>query len=291
MKILIIGAGTVGQALGALITKGLHEVYYHDFHCERWDDKVYDVIHYTVPMKHVVSWAVTLNTFVRDSFQCKYLIIESSIDPNGLSILEDLRSKDKQPNPPITIYSPIRATEAIMPKQLKALKKYWAFLHAPPANEQLPLLNYLHSIYPQGTVRFHDAKALAFGKMLEVVDFGLQIMFAQQVKLACDELSCHFEEAYTEYRKHSAYGADYNKLKKGAPMKWIPRGIFRPDVIKGKCVIQDAELLQQAGIMESLMNDLIGGNAAFGLKRIITEHKDEIREKLWGTKPKETHTQ
>ena len=257
MKILIIGAGTVGKALGGMITNAGHTVDYLDYKLQLIPTAYteYDICHVTIPMVDLDTWVSCVYAEYKN-YKITTTIIESSIIPQDLDDLAKLI-------PTILIYSPIRATEAIMPKQLKALKKYWAFLHAPPANEQLPLLNYLHSIYPQGTVRFHDAKALAFGKMLEVVDFGLQIMFAQQVKLACDELGCHFEEAYTEYRKHSSYGADYNKLKKGAPVKWIPRAIFRPDVIKGKCVIQDAQLLNVANLLPSLMNEMIVTNDLF----------------------------
>lgn len=290
MKVLIIGAGTVGTALGSLITTAGHTVTYVDLNTDWPTRKDYDIIEYTVPQRNEDDpyvWGLTATTYVRDSFTCRYFIIHSSIIP---TIFDEIKKNPfwETTRAPVLIYSPIRATEAIMPQQLKTEKKFWAFVNEPVLYKQHEVMEYLHSVYPQGTRRFHDAQALAFGKLLEVVDFGLQILFAQQVKLACEEHGWHFEEAYTEYRKESKYGADYTKLKKGAPMKWVPRAIFRPDVIGGKCVIQDAELLRNAEILTELMDNLIGGNGCFGMKRLIDEHKDEIQTKLWGTKNTKT---
>jgi len=33
----------------------------------------------------------------------------------------------------------------------------------------------------------------------------------------------------------------------------VPRAIFRPGVIGGKCVMQDAKLLEDANLLESMM--------------------------------------
>jgi hypothetical protein len=252
MKILIFGKGTVGTALGELIEKGGHEVAYQDKHAFI-ENRKWDIIHITFPMKEMDAWIGLINGYSLYNFSCKYLIIESSIIPQALDHLEH----------PCIIYSPIRATEAIMPLQLKTEKKFWAFVEDPPIKDQYEVIKYFNSVYPQGTLRFDDAKALAFGKMLEVVDFGLQIIFAQQVKLECDKHGWNFDEAYTEYRKHSQYGADYNKLKKGAPKQWIKRAIFRPGVIGGKCVIQDAKLLQEGSIMKDIMDLMIATNWIF----------------------------
>lgn len=252
MKVLIIGAGTVGSALGTLITKAGHDVAYQD-KGDYLEQKDWDIIHFTVPMVDQASWVALVNGYTLYNFRCKYLIIESSIVPSALDGLGH----------PCIIYSPIRATEAIMPQQLKTLKKFWAFVNEPVLYKQQEVMEYLHSVYPQGTRRFHDARALAFGKLLEVVDFGLQIQFAQQVKLACEKHGWHFEEAYIEYRKESKYGADYTKLKQGAPQKWVPRAIFRPDVIGGKCVIQDAQLMVDADLLWDEMYALIENNTYF----------------------------
>jgi len=242
-KILIIGAGTVGKAVGTLIEEGGHTVSYQDLG-RLIEPQTYDIIHIAFPMVDIVEWAEKVNWWL-DDYPCTYLIIESSIVPSALDHLDH----------PRVIYSPIRATEAIMPQQLKTNTKFWASLGQLTRESWLELKTYFTSIYPQGHQEFECAESLAFGKMLEVVDFGLQIMFAQQVKLACDAHGWDFDEAYTKYRRGSQYGYDYisDMSSDGAPDQWVPRAIFRPGVIGGKCVMQDAKLLEDANLLESMM--------------------------------------
>ena len=94
MNILIIGAGTVGTALGGLITQAGHTVDYLDVDqkAPRWE---YDIIHYTVPMLTPKDWLAYLNEYLK-AFTCTYLIVESSIVPMALD----------QINHPNVIYSP-----------------------------------------------------------------------------------------------------------------------------------------------------------------------------------------
>lgn len=275
MKILIIGAGAVGKALGAMIKEGGHDLAFMDnngqYHLK---PQTVDIVHITFPMLEEREWAAKVNYWL-DDYPCTYLIIESSIIPQALQHIDH----------PNIIYSPIRANEATMKEEIQTQPKFWASVDQLTRESWLEIKEYFTLIYPQGHQEFECAESLAFGKMLEVVDFGLQIMFAQQVQRECEEHGWMFEEAYIKYRQGSEYGADYTKVKPtGVPTKWIPRGIFRPGVIGGKCVIQDAQLLQDAGLLESLMEDLISKNACFGLGQIIDKHKEEIQEKLWKTK-------
>ena len=264
MKVLIIGAGTVGTALGRLIEAAGHTVEYLDYNLNLCPFRFteYDFCHVTIPMVEIEHWVSCVYAGYKE-YKINNLIIESSITPFALDDLSKLI-------PTNVIYSPIRATEAIMPHQLKTNKKFWAYcsIHIKNIDQHYQnhpeVIAYFNSIYPQGHQEFECAESLAFGKMLEVVDFGLQIMFAQQVKLACDEHGWNFEEAYTQYRADSKYGYDYNKLgPDGAPTLWVPRAIFKPGVIGGKCVIQDAELLWDANLLTPLMHQIARTNDEF----------------------------
>ena len=102
---------------------------------------------------------------------------------------------------------------------------------------------YLNHVYPS-TKQFKDAESLVLGKLMEVSIFGLNIAIVQHFERLCDSFQIDFNESYTEYFRDSVIGLDYTNLERNVPVKWKNRTIFRPDIIKGKCVIQDIELLQ-----------------------------------------------
>lgn len=257
MKVLIIGKGAVGSAIGTLIEKAGYEVYYDDPMKKIFAEGglSYDICHITFPMVKKDIWESNVKINFK-TFTSRFWVIESSIIPESLDII-----KEKLPLGNFLIYSPIRGTESILLKEIKSRKKFFSVVSLPSEVHLYPFLEYMNSVYGE-TIRFSDAKALAYGKLIEVADFGLQIAFAQMVYFECQRRGYSFEEAYSQYRKYSVYGADYNKLKKGAPVKWIPRGIFRPDEIKGKCVIQDIDLLSGGyGFWEIIkqLNELMKG--------------------------------
>ncbi len=170
-KILIIGAGAVGHALMTILKNGgLSATFIDPEKGYTLKNQPVDIIHYTVPMVELDSW-VNQVTLYRIQYPSKYFIVEASIIPYALSRL----------NPNGLIYSPIRANEATMEEETKTQVKFWAFAHLETYSENSEITTYFNSIYPQGHQQFECAESLAFGKMLEVVDFGLQILFAQQV--------------------------------------------------------------------------------------------------------------
>jgi hypothetical protein len=238
MNILIIGKGSVGRTLAQFHADDTLQ--YHDPAQNEYAiaPSSYDVGHITYPMTDLMSWVETTQRYLESYSKVKWWMIHSTIVPEALEYL---------PKHFPIVYSPIRATEAIMDSMVAEYRKFWAFVHkfAWPENQVNNFITFIESHFPN-PLQFTNAKSLALGKLLETADFGMQIAFAQMVHYLTKK---DFTEAYRIYRRYSEYGADYTQLtEEGAPKEWIPRGLFRPDVIKGKCVMQNLKLLHDAKI-------------------------------------------
>jgi len=265
-NILIIGKGVVGEAIGALITDAGYNVFFHDPSKEIFAhfDLYFLFVHITFPLVDKERWIEDVIQYLEKS-NTRRFIIDSTI---VTGILHDLQ---KQFDNRLIIYSPIRATEAIMFQHLKRLKKLWAFVYKDPhKGDEAMVSKYFKHVYPS-TRQFHDAEALVLGKLMEVSIFGLNIAVIQYLKRLCNKLQIDFDEAYTEYFRESVIGIDYTELERGIPIKWKNRSIFRPDVIEGKCVMQDIELLT------TIDQDFIWHWVIDSNERLKSEKKNETK--------------
>jgi len=235
----IIGHGSVGTALETLIQRVLHPqytVYTYDFKddggFDDWPAEV-DILHYTIPCEFPPEWASTFYEYVSKT-QPAYVIIDATITPNVLDLLKLFHLQ-------CNIYvSPVRATEAIMFDQLAEKPKYIAPIQEWPGMR--PYINqYLNNVFDNKAIWFADPKALILGKLFETAQFGVNIALVQQLAATCRVLNIDFNEAYTIYMQDTAWRADYT----GDNMKFIPRPLFRPDTIGGKCVMQNIDLLDK----------------------------------------------
>jgi len=261
MKILIIGKGSVGRTLAQFHPNDT--IAYYDPNIGEYAivTTSYDVGHITYPMEDLISWIELTKDYMKAFSKVKWWMIHSTILPEALDYL---------PKDILIVYSPIRATEAIMDSMVAKYRKFWAFINKSwdfrPIDDPLSvdgymIENYLEDHFPN-PLQFKDAKDLVLGKLLETADFGMQIMFAQMVfRMVGDITIERFNEVYRIYRQYSEYGADYSNLDNDAPKEWIPRGLFRPDVIRGKCVMQNIKLLSDAGLGDAkLWQQIIESN-------------------------------
>ncbi len=238
-NILIIGKGTVGEAIGNLITKADYKVFYHDIAkgINANFDIYYLFVHITFPLVKKEKWVTEVIKYI-EKINTRRIIIDSTIIPG---ILPEIQNRFENR---ILIYSPVRATESIMFQHLKRLKKLWAPVDKEPHVGDMSMVSkYFKQVYPVSR-QFKNAEALVLGKLMEVSVFGLNIAIVQHIKRLCDYLNIDFNETYIEYFRESVIGIDYNNLKNNVPIKWKNRSIFRPDIIGGKCVMQDIELLK-----------------------------------------------
>lgn len=250
MRILILGKGNVGRTLAQFHPKSDH-LYYHDPLLGEFaiKTKEYEVGHITYPMVDVLAWVETTQQYMKSYSKVKWWMIHSTVVPEAFDYLPQ--------NIPI-VYSPIRATEGIMETQVARTRKYYAFItfewdlkpdHPDHKNKEVfdyQIHDYIKSHF-HDPLFFSDARALALGKLFATTDFGIQIALAQMMRRICEEHGYRFNEAYNIFRADEEYGFDYRKIgKEQGPMKWVPRAIFRPDVIGGRCVMQNAKLMEDA---------------------------------------------
>jgi len=244
--ISICGLGDVGQAIKTLIPKYLYK------HLSGYDPNVHSygdfrsltypitILHYTVPMVDFYEWISEFSDYL-ERLVPKIVIVESTVIPAfaGIVDLIDDHFLDKMS----IFYSPIRATEQILTKQLKHKQKYLAQIHGPEADLNF-VKKYYEAIYPAGVVIFNDPKALMLGKLFETAQFGVNIALVRALSQYCQKEGISFIEANNVYMQDTTWAQDY-LARSFEPQDFIPRPIFRPGKIGGKCVMQNISLMQR----------------------------------------------
>jgi len=242
-QISICGMGAVGKAVSNLIPINLYNVTYYDINGIDTIDRskpIY-ILHYTVPFVEMKEWLDDFYGFVM-KHKPKIVIIESTIVPDVVDLIKLFNYNGS------FFYSPIRATERIMKEQIKMKKKYIAPIKYLKEDLQI-IRDYFNSLYKKGVSIFSDAKALVLGKLFETTQFGVNIALVKVLDKYCKKEGISFIEAYNLYMSDTEWAADYSSSEYLArtiePSEFIPRPIFRPGKIGGKCVMQNIDLLRR----------------------------------------------
>lgn len=229
LNIVIIGAGTVGTALAEYLAEYKLHVELHDPRLQKYANLAEaDIIHITVPYFDQVQYMEMWGALVKQLQKNPMIIINSTLNPHILSLISK--------NPLDIYYSPTRGPEDTMLTNISNRDYYVAPLHK---SDNLRMKGYLYQIQLCG-IFFDDPYALAYGKLMETTNYGLQIAFTQMMKRVCEEYGWNFEEAYYKYQTNSVFQRDYRTKDKN---NVIPRPIFFPGKIGGKCVMQNLKII------------------------------------------------
>jgi hypothetical protein len=235
--ICIIGGGSVGSAIAAYIkekgnwcTVEIHDPNLH----QNAEIEAAHIIHITVPFHSMEQYETMWKELVPRIKPSAMVIIHSTINP---LFLEHIGKESFD-----IYYNPIRVPEKNMAQNIGYHVWYFANLKDHDSYRIKGYLDFLNIHYKE----FIDAKALAYGKLMETTQFGMQIAFVQMMKRVCDEHGWNFETAYTNYQSQSNYQADYREEEK----RFVPRPIFTPNKIGGKCVMQNLKLVDDANLAD-----------------------------------------
>ena len=231
-KIAVVGYGSVGKALVAHLQKHEYVIDIIDPELDQFPEyEAYQTMHITIPYLSDTQYLAAFRTWV-NRCKPKFIIIHSTLNP---FILPMLTSEDAF----VIAYAPIRNREQDMAKEMGTMQLFAAIIDPIQhikAPQQL-FFDYIDKNFD--VVWFDDAKALAFGKLMETTWFGMNIAFCQMMKETCDHFGFNFDEAYTQYTEYSRIGKDYRE----DPLEYMTRPIFVPNVIGGKCVIQNLDIV------------------------------------------------
>jgi hypothetical protein len=233
MKVLIAGYGSVGKAIESILNKTkIDKLEFCDPPQGLIQPKEhYDHVHICFPMIQAYEFTGHIKDLIQ-KFQPSKLFIHSTIVPGIITQL----AKDL---PIITIiYSPVRCSERNMMTEIKKLPLLYSVI-GPYNDEIFPFIQ--HNEYfekPEKKIYWEDIEALVLAKLMEVCWFGMEIAWVNQIQAICDDLKINFQEAYTKYQWYSRIGIDYTHPNPAM----VPRPIFKPGIMGGKCVIPDTKL-------------------------------------------------
>jgi len=239
---IIIGFGEIGKAIYKKIAAAnLDEyvLYVRDLKIEGIADGQFDILHICYPQHDAADFLMSIANYVNE-YEPKAVIIHSTI---SLDVVDKLYGAFMKT--PI-YHCPIRGTHGQIEQDLDNFPIYFAPINNKAKEHELYELieRYLINIFRTSIVNvipFKSGKETALAKLLSVVWYGYEIAFVQHVKRLCDLRGINFEQAYTEYFKSDEIWLNAKYKLEGK----IPRPIFYPGVIGGKCVIQDVKLLEQ----------------------------------------------
>jgi UDP-N-acetyl-D-mannosaminuronate dehydrogenase len=235
-KIVIIGGGSVGQGIYNYLFEKLSttEIAIHDplknLNTSLSDA---DVVHVTVPYLNDDQYYSMWKTYRTQFKPNAIIVIHSTMNP---LLIEKLA----EPNIAL-FYVPIRTPEATM--EYLVCRHTWLF--APINTKAIVLINYLTDLKISWR-HFESAKALAFGKLLETTWSAMQIAYAQMVQRICKKYNMDFCEAYQRYMEFSTISPDQIN---DVGIR-IPRPIFYPGKIGGKCLMQNLKIVDDNNLAD-----------------------------------------
>jgi hypothetical protein len=251
--ICIIGGGSVGSTLFAYI-KAQVPTFTLEIHDPLLQQQAHldkgTIFHITVPYLSYDQYYDMIVKLFGQIPKKSLVIIHSTLNPK---LIRELCNYDQFD----LYYNPIRVPENDMATRIGEHVWYFANIHKQDSFRMKGYLDLLRVTYKE----FPDAAALAYGKLLETTQFGMQIAFVQMIKRICDEQGWDFDTAYTHYQELSNYRRDYSSENK----YYIPRPIFVPNKIGGKCVMQNLKIVDD--------NDL----ADLNFIEFIMESNDKVQ--------------
>lgn len=233
-KIVIIGGGSVGQGIYTYLVDKLPqiEIAVHDPPkniTTTLNDA--DIVHITVPYldddQYYSMWQEYSSLFKKGAM----VFIHSTLNP---LLIDKLTGKDIE-----VYYVPIRTPEDTM--EYMVCRHPW-FIAPHPSSI---CVKYLYDVKIAG-IPFKSVKALSFGKLVETTWSTMQIAYAQMVHRICEKEHIDFTETYYKYMQHSVIKENQTSIKE----IMIPRPIFFPGKIEGKCLMQNLKILDENNLAD-----------------------------------------
>jgi len=257
MNVIIIGMGEIGTAIEKLIKENIDCFITHldkDPNKSDWSIiECFDIMHVCFPEHNCSQFVSSLTEYIK-KIKSKLVVIHSTISIDTVEKLSLLKT--------VPIYHlPIRGTHGRIEKDMK---KFPLYIGSVNQIDKKDVLKYLEKVFKIPIYQMDSAKETALSKLLSVVWYGMNICFVQGVKLMCERNNINFDQAYTEFFASDVIGDKYyfnEKLKKIVANKLVPKPVFYPGYIAGKCVIQDVELLQNE--LQELSKFILESNERF----------------------------
>lgn len=218
MKVLVVGAGSVGLAIQRLVRE--------NYYCEIADVEAtsmvgqFDILHICFPYNEF--FASNVISYIHQ-FQPKLTLIESTVRPRTTRNIYNLLHGNFA-----VVHSPVRGQHDALDEGLRIYTKFVGGFEE--ADVEMAKF-----YYESLGLRVHicqSALESEFAKLLNLSYFATQIVFFQEVERLTEEYDLRLGDIHSFFQT-------FTLESKG---KW-PRPIFRGGVIAGSCVMKGLEML------------------------------------------------
>lgn len=235
MTHLILGNGEVGKALQVILGCEVTDI------MVAVDQEQYDVLHIAFPCRDKEDFIKAVREY-QDRFDPELTIIHSTV-PVGTSYELD------------AVHSPVRGIHPNLEEGIRTFTKYFGGKHSADAAK----IFQEKGITCVTTEDSRDTEAL---KLLDTLQYGLNIMIQKEIYKFCVENDVDFHLAYKHANK--TYNEGYTKL--GKPEVVRPYLDQVKGGIGGHCVIPNAELLEMW-----IADELLIRNEIYKMDDFVTE--------------------
>jgi len=269
MIILIIGNGQIGQSVGRLydntyelFIKGSEEKITHrgvtyegDSMREILKSYPFDVCH--LSFTYGPKFEEQANEYLK-RFTPKLTIIESTVSVGTTRRLIEATGLK-------VVHSPVTGKHPNLTESIKTFKKLIGAIDKETAAEAITH----YSKLGVDCMAYNSPEETELAKLLCTTYYGLNIMYMKKVHELCEELGVDFDNVYT--KTHRNYNAGYTALK--SPQFVRPVLKYMGPGVGGHCIWQNANILNNAGYLQDIVELIIAEGWNPDVKRLELEGK------------------
>ncbi len=246
MNVVVVGYGEIGRAVSALYDGTSYSVYPIDIDLEVLEQIDVDVMHICIPFNK--DFVENVVGYYR-RFRPTLTVINSTVKVGTTKMLYDKTDGE-------FVMSPCMGVHPDLSKSMKTFKKIIG-------SETETARRYAIEHFAKLGIKckaYSTAATAELAKLASTTRYANEIMFLQDLKLSCDRYGLNIDEVYGDTTK--IYNDGYKEM--GLEKFTRPQLEYMGDTIGGHCLVPNAKILLDLGIMERITGHII--------KRGNTEH-------------------
>lgn len=225
----ILGHGEIGSSIARLCEEAGFTVFIRDRHVDNIKGQKIDYLHVNIPERKRSEFIRVVGRTMKE-LQPKLTVINSS---TSVGVTKILANKTGLP----VVHSPVIG---VHPHLYESIKFHFKKIIGPTNKKSLALAKKHLKALGLKIVVYDNAETSEAAKLLDLVYYAWNIIFAKWMQTASKDLRLNFDQVYTMHNK--IYNKGYKKLR---PNVIRPILIPQSGPIGGHCTIPDTILLHR----------------------------------------------
>lgn len=225
----ILGAGEIGTSVAKVIREAGFKIFIRTRHKDELQGNKIDFLHVTIPEKDQREFIFQISGIIKE-FKPQLTIIHSS---TSVGVTRKIHKRTGLP----IVHSPVIG---VHPHLYDSIRFHFKKIIGPVDKNSLLLAKKHFKDLHLKTIVYESAETSEAAKLLDLIYYAWNIIFAKWVKEVSKDLRLNFDQIYTLHNQ--IYNDGYKKLRPN-----VLRPILSPvqGPIGGHCTIEDTILLHK----------------------------------------------